>query len=276
MSKPLCIICILALLLLGTGVYFLLGQEPSAPMEIHCKHFFYGYPLGTPSTNDLIIRDIYAMSSNDDTKFADWVAYKLTAREVLGIGDVERKWRKDPWLEEDETLEPKDYDKASKSLEIDRGHQAPLASFKGSIWAPLTNYLSNITPQKQKLNQGPWKNLEETVRDIVKTGKTVYVMTGPLFEREMPKLPECDKPHSLPSGYWKIIIVEIDEDEFDWAAFIFDQDTSKKEKIMTFLTTIDEVERRSHLDFLWELEDNRENEIESDDHSTWARTIFLK
>jgi endonuclease G len=42
--------------------------------EIHCKHFFYGYPTGTPPTNDLIIRDDYALSSNDETKFADWVA----------------------------------------------------------------------------------------------------------------------------------------------------------------------------------------------------------
>jgi len=32
--------------------------------EVHCKHFFYGYPTGTPTTNDLIIRDIYALSSN--------------------------------------------------------------------------------------------------------------------------------------------------------------------------------------------------------------------
>src|SRR5690606_9298182 len=45
--------------------------------EVHCKHFFYGRPRGTPYTNDLIIRDGYAMSSNDDTKLADWVAYRL-------------------------------------------------------------------------------------------------------------------------------------------------------------------------------------------------------
>ena len=45
--------------------------------EIHCKHFFKGCPKGTPKTNDLIIRDIDSMSSNDSTKFADWVAYWL-------------------------------------------------------------------------------------------------------------------------------------------------------------------------------------------------------
>ena len=74
--------------------------------EIHCKHFFKGYPYGTPASNDLIIRDIYALSNNDRTKFADWVAYRLTMHEVEGELDVERKWTADPWLADNETLEP--------------------------------------------------------------------------------------------------------------------------------------------------------------------------
>ncbi len=48
-----------------------------APPGIFCKHLIYGYPLGTPSSND-IIRDLYALSSNDTTKFADWVCCHLT------------------------------------------------------------------------------------------------------------------------------------------------------------------------------------------------------
>ena len=35
--------------------------------EIHSKHFFHGYPTGTSESNDLIIRDCYALSSNDTT-----------------------------------------------------------------------------------------------------------------------------------------------------------------------------------------------------------------
>lgn len=55
----------------------LCAQNNESP-DAHCEHFFYGCPTGTPATNDLIIRDIYALSSNDSTKFADWVAYRLT------------------------------------------------------------------------------------------------------------------------------------------------------------------------------------------------------
>jgi len=120
--------------------------------EIHCKHFFCGYPVGTPETNDLIIRDIYALSSNDETKFVDWVAYRLDKETVLGNAQTKRIWKKDPWLDDAETLEPPDYKSAHQILQTDRGHQAPLASFKGSKYWAETNYLSNITPQKSHLN----------------------------------------------------------------------------------------------------------------------------
>ena len=42
--------------------------------QIQSKHFLFGYPTGTDPTNDLIIRDLYALRSNDQTKFAVRVA----------------------------------------------------------------------------------------------------------------------------------------------------------------------------------------------------------
>lgn len=43
------------------------GAEDQNP-EIHSEHFLHGYPADAPATNDLVIRDSYALSSNDDTK----------------------------------------------------------------------------------------------------------------------------------------------------------------------------------------------------------------
>jgi len=242
--------------------------------EIHCKHFFYGYPFGTPATNDLIVRDCYALSNNDDTKFADWVAYCLTMHEVDGDLEVERNWREDPWLAPEETLEDaKDYDGSNSKIGVDRGHQAPLASFQGSRFASQTNLLSNITPQYAALNQGTWKDLEEAVRNVVRTGRTVYVMTGPLYERDMPKLPNADEPHRVPSGYWKVVI-SIEGKSFQTAAFIMEQETGRTEKVLSKLVTIDEVERRSGLDLLWELPDAQEATVEATKNEAWAKQWF--
>ena len=50
------------------------------------------------------------------------------------------------------------------------------------------------------------------MRSLAKSPDTdaVYVMTGPLYEREVPPLPEADESHRVPSGYWKIVTTEKD------------------------------------------------------------------
>ncbi len=248
-------------------------------LEIHCKHFYGGYPYGTPETNDLIIRDIYALSNNDETKLADWVAYRLDP-DIISGSTKTRNWSADPWLDENETLEPDpnhgDYKDAHAQLKTDRGHQAPLASFDGSpSWAE-TNYFSNITPQKSNLNQGPWAVLEGKVRDMVNLYGEIYVMTGPLYERDMPSLPGADEPHKVPSGYWKIIISEDENGYVRASSFIFDQETARNEKILDHLTNIDEVEQRSGLDFLWMLPEKKEKAIEDNLNQQWANQHFAQ
>jgi endonuclease G len=225
----------------------------------------FGYPLGTPPTNDLIIRDIYALSSNDTTKFADWVAYRLDRATVEGTGQTERGWKPDPWLAPNETLEPADYTGAHAALKVDRGHQAPLADFKGTtLWAE-TNYLSNITPQRSDLNQGPWVRLENAVRASVGENRSVWVLTGPLYEQQWVTLPGADEPHRIPSGYWKIIAqgTPPDPSSVRAVAFIFPQETPRQVDFTTFIVPIDEVEQRSGLDFFWELPDEVENALEA-------------
>ena len=223
-------------------------------LEIHSDHWIGGYPLGMPESNDLIIRRIYALSNNDETKFADWVAYKLTPVGVMGLLDLERKWRSDPYLDENETLEPRpdDYKGANKAHKYDRGHQAPLGSFKGSLWASETNYLSNITPQKKDLNQGPWKNLEEAVRTFIKKGNTVWVMTGPIYKTTIDPLPNADESHKVPSAYWKIVSTK-SGNQIKTVSFIMEQSTPRNASYKTKLKTIQEVQDESGLTFFWDL-----------------------
>ncbi len=244
--------------------------------EIHCKHFIYGYPTGTPFSNDLIIRDNYALSSNDDTKFADWVVYRIDKQTIMGDVKTTRKWQADPWLDEKETLEPSDYKSAYAALKVDRGHQAPLASFKGTASWSETNYLSNITPQKSDLNQGPWRILEDMERELVNAGNVVYVMTGPLYEKETAPLPEADEPHKVPSGYWKIIVIQPEKDynSIRTASFIFDQNTPRNDRVIDHLCTIDDIEARIGLDFLRDLPDDFEDKIENAIDRSWIEAHF--
>ena len=260
-------------LLVFVSIVTITGNVYANFSEIHCKHFVFGIPLGAPDSNDLIIREIYALSSNDSTKFADWVAYQLDPGTVTGDVQTKRKWKVDPYLAPNETLEPDDYTGAHDALKTDRGHQAPLASFKGTPYWHQTNYLSNITPQKSNLNQGPWRVLEERVRKFVRAGNTVHVITGPLYEKEDEELPQSDEEHIVPSGYWKIIIFQ-QKNDIMTAAFIFSQNTARDARTSDHLVSIDEIERRCGLDFLWELPDDIEVQVESRVSTNWAEINF--
>lgn len=210
--------------------------------ELHTFHCLHGCPVGAPATNDTIVREIYTLSSNDLTKLADWVAYRVTKESIGQSGD--REWRADPWLDGDETLAPPAYDAASDALHIDRGHQAPLASFSGTPTAADTNILSNITPQSSALNQGPWVRLEDRERELAtRLAVPVYVLTGPLYERMMRPLPNGGDYQRVPSGYWKVVALG----DGRATAFIFDQADQRGADVCAARVTIRHIELRSRL-----------------------------
>ena len=233
---------------------------PASAQEIHSALCLYGCPFGAPQTNNLIIRDIYILSSNDDTKFADWAAYRVTSNTIGS--SKERIWRADPYLSPEETLEPEDYAGASAALNTDRGHQVPLASFAGTEHAADTNYLSNITPQKSALNAGAWERLESAERTLAKRegSPSVYVMTGLVYLRDMPPLPKADEPHKVPSGYWKIVSIQ-DGGSLKVASFFFDQETQRKELYCDHMTTIADIESKTGLKFFHELSQATADEL---------------
>ncbi|WP_193172378.1 DNA/RNA non-specific endonuclease [Nisaea nitritireducens] len=233
--------------LLAPVLLFVLFLPPvrAEPLDTNC---FQQCPVAK-TDNRVLIRTSHTLSNNAETKFADWVAYDVVP---AGIGKSQRRvWRPDPMLPPDESLEPADYKGAHKALKTDRGHQAPLASFTGAPGWKATNTLSNITPQKSALNQGPWKRLEGAVRKLAKSrAGHVHVITGPLYERDMPPLPQADEAHRVPSGYWKIISL-LRGDELEVAGFVLDQETPRKADFCdkAYKVSVAEIALRSGLTF---------------------------
>jgi endonuclease G len=225
--------------------------SPPAPARVHEKEDPFclgGCPSGAANGDELIRHHILELDNNPSTKFADWVAYRI-GYETMGSG-CKRTWEEDPDLPPWYTLRPSDYVGLREALQSDRGHQAPLASLCGSNYWQEADYLSNITPQKTNLNEGPWEHLENHERDLITTGVTnsVYSITGPLYEREMPGLPRAHVSHRVPSGYWKVITIQ-KGDSIAAAAFIMDQDSGREDDYCGDEVAIDDVEQRAHLEF---------------------------
>ncbi len=86
-------------------------------------------------------------------------------------------------------------------------------------------------------------------------------LTGPLYERRMPSLPRADERHQVPSGYWKILAIR-EGFTTTVAAFIFEQETPRHAKYCAHLTTVDEVERRSGLNFFHALSQTAQDQLE--------------
>jgi endonuclease G len=212
-----------------------------------------GCPIGGAGDDQLVVHHIYELNNNLHTKFADWVAYKITPN-TLGKG-CKRIWKMDPDIGTGATLDPEDYKGIREALRSDRGHQAPLASLCGSPYWEEADYLSNITPQKSDLNEGPWERLENAERSLINQGITnsVYSVTGPLYERVMPPLPHAHAAHSVPSGYWKIISINIDG-HLIAAAFAMDQTIAKEANFCESALSIEDVEKRTHLSFFSKLQ----------------------
>ena len=244
---------------LGAAIYWL-GTAAHADLgELHTFHCLYGCPVGAPATNDVVVREIYTLSSDDLTKFADWVAYRISP-DTLAKSKGVRNWQRDPWLGLDETLAPVDYDDASETLRVDRGHQAPLAAFSGAASWSDTNILSNITPQSKALNEGSWQRLEARETDLVRrSGKPVFVTTGPLFERLMRGLPKVEALHRVPSGYWKIVA-----QEGRITAFVFDQSAARNADLCAMRAPLSEVVLRARLRFFPDIDVSKLGSLDAD------------
>jgi endonuclease G len=188
----------------------LAAGAPAHALELHTPHCLFGCPTTTlPAGTDVIVRADFTLASNDTTKFADWVAYRVDP--ALFASGRSRNWAPDPVLAEHETLEPDDFEDAHATIMTDRGHQVPLKTLGGSAGWAETNYLSNITPQSSELNQGPWNQLEAAVREAATeyADTPVYVLTGPAYGAHFAALPEADEPHRVPSAYWKVVAADV-------------------------------------------------------------------
>ena len=207
-------------------------------------------PTGAANDNIIVDHEVIILSSNKETKFADWVAYKVTPANINGP-ERKRNWAKDPKIDAQFTLIPSDYKGMSEApYFFDRGHQAPLAAFKNHSKWYVVNYLSNITPQKKNLNRGAWKALESTERKLAKHYNEIYVITGPFYNKEKPIEISLNKrvDYTIPSGYWKIISLNKGS-VIETVGFIFPQEAPLNANHCQYVNKVSEIEKISGLEF---------------------------
>tara|TARA_R110002051_G_scaffold278831_1_gene340256 strand:- start:5334 stop:6134 length:801 start_codon:yes stop_codon:yes gene_type:complete len=207
------------------------------------------------STGEVVHHTYYSLSYNEKYEQAEWVAYKLEKRQ-LTYDDRQR-----PDFIEDPKVKTKSADwRNYRGSGYDRGHLCPAGDRRFSEYAyNETFYTSNISPQDNKFNAGIWNDLEQKVRHWCKIYDTLYIITGGVLEDDLPTI--GDEDVSVPNYFYKIIARKEGTD-IKMIGFIFENKQTNT-SLKSHLVSIDELERKTGLNFFEKLPDSLEKELEN-------------
>ncbi len=160
------------------------------------------------SENYLIARPQYALSYSQHKGIPNWVSWELNAS---WLGDAHRvgKFAPDEELPVDwERVKPSDYTGSG----FDRGHMANSEDRSRSPEDNIPTFLmTNIIPQSPDNNRGVWVGLENYSRQLVKSGKELFIISGGhgqggIGEKGLKATVGHGKVF-IPAVTWKVILV---------------------------------------------------------------------
>jgi len=202
----------------------------------------------------------FSMCYREAYEQSEWVAYKLTKEDLVKNVARNKNFTEDLSISTGSAINI-DY----KQSGYDRGHLAPSADMCRNEKTQIECFMfSNISPQDHNMNSGIWANAESYARNMAKTYGIVYVVTGPLLEK-----PAMDYKSiginkvSVPEYFYKIMLSPIDGGKKVRVFACIIPNKASDENLRTYSASIDEIEKRTGIDFFPLLEDAIENEIEN-------------
>jgi endonuclease G len=208
---------------------------------------------------ELIHHSAMSLCYSEKDEQATWVMHVVLP--AVDFGNVSRTndFREDKKVTTG-SAEKKDYWNSG----YDRGHLAPSADFRWSEKAVSESFFySNMSPQLPEFNRQSWSDLEAWVRRYVSDfQEPVFVVTGGILTDEgLQNLGPNEV--TIPKRYYKIVM-DLYGDERKGIAFIM-QNGVNEYPVVSYATTINEVERITGIDFFASLPDDEEERLESMD-----------
>ena len=227
----------------------------SLPKEEIVYNSFPKELLPTSLTHEIVEHSFYTLSYNEPFEQAEWVAY------VLDPSHLTYEDRKRPYFIEDPYVSTKSADwRNYKGSGYDRGHLVPAGDRRFSEQAyNETFYTSNISPQNREFNAGIWNDLEQQTRRWAKKYGRLYVFTGGILTKGLQEIGEEDV--DVPDYFYKIIVRKTDA-ELNAIAFVIPNSPQTK-PLPKFVTSIDDIESKTGLDFFYKLSEKEQADFES-------------
>lgn len=215
-------------------------------------------PDGFPHPIRRLVNRGYTVGYSDVLESPVWAAYRVADRDGLPP-PAARPDRFAVDLRTTARVTPEAYSGSG----YDRGHLAPnyaIASRYGEEAQRETFLMSNIVPQRHALNAGPWRELELRIATSYpgRFGE-IWVLAGPVLGAARPRLPSGPV---VPAAFFMILLDESDG-RLRALGVILPQEAGATAELERHLVSIDEIERRTGLDFLPELPDGTEAALEA-------------
>ena len=195
-------------------------------------------PQGVSDT--LVRYDAFDVHFNCERGIANCAIYELVNNELNGTAERAEGFMPDPSVKG--CPSPEDYAGSG----FDRGHLVPAGDLKWSEEAMRQSFLlTNVAPMHKALNEGGWAKLEEKVREWTARDSALLVFTGPVVSDGDTTL--ANGRITVPSAYYKVIMAPCVRPTRA-IAFIYPNGHSGG-RLRQYAVSIDEVERRTGLDF---------------------------
>lgn len=260
---------------------------------------------GLPNDEEIFVRNGYVTSYNSATRTPNWSAYHITTdyRKTPSRKGRFKSFRIDPDIQGE--AKDREYVGLLRTRGYARGHLAPYAvmggdrdgdgqyaeyhrgsSDVGDVDEARTvyqaNYMSNIVPQHHEgfngwLPQvgspninGLWYDLERWIQDnlVIEEGNEVWVIAGCVFGIGEHEKVGPNKDIVVPPAFYKIVVVEDAESDIPFVlAYLFPHQRVRHGHLDAFLTSVDNIEALTGMDFFSELDEEAEEYLESTD--TW-------
>ena len=121
-------------------------------------------------------------------------------------------------------------------------------------------YLSNITPQKPKLNRGIWKDLEEQCRMWAVDNGALLIATGPVIKTGLKRMGK--NRVAIPEQFYKVICT-IKDNQYEAVGFLLDNRDYGSKQLKDLMIPVDSVEAVTGIDFFPALPDKIEKKVEA-------------
>lgn len=208
--------------------------------------------------HQIVQHSAFLLSYNEDHEQANWVMHIVPKDVITGTVTRTNDFRTDSSVSTG-TANVADYWDSG----YDRGHLAPSADFRWSKKALSESYYySNMSPQSPDLNRNSWNNLEIQVREWVVDHGELFVITGPVLNDQLPKIPQGSNRVSIPEAYYKII-VDMNTSQPKAIAYLM-PNKGFKDNIANYIVTIDSIEALTNIDFFPNLPNAEEFESTTD------------